>query len=180
LAGGNHAPISSAFFGDETAYDITYPVKNGVSQIGVVHVGLSKGYIDEIISRLRITFLGFISVIIIIFFGIAHWLSGYITRPMGELIRRAEEISSGNLEMGTGRGWCVRVRKRYRDDEIEQLADAFNHMTASIRVSSEQLKESEQKYRYLFDSGPNPVFVVESQPIYHTGCQSGGGGSLRL
>jgi methyl-accepting chemotaxis protein len=91
--------IEAISFGDESAYDITYPVKNGVSRIGVVHVGLSKGYIDEIISRLRITFLGFISVIIIIFFGMAHWLSGYITRPMGELIRRAEEISRGNLEV---------------------------------------------------------------------------------
>jgi PAS domain S-box-containing protein len=157
--GGNHGPQTLSF-GDETAYDITYPVKNGVSQIGVVHVGLSKGYIDEIISRLRITFLGFISVIIIIFFGIAHWLSGYITRPMGELIRRAEEISRGNLEMEPADRGQVGGDKGYRDDEIEQLSDAFNHMTASIRVSREQLRESEQKYRYLFDSGPNPVFVV--------------------
>jgi len=147
-------------FGDDSAYDITYPVKNGSSQIGVVHVGLSKGYIDEIISRLRITFLGFISVIIIIFFGIAHWLSGYITRPMGELIRRAEEISRGNLETEPVDRGPTAMEKGYRSDEIEQLADAFDHMTASIRASREQLKESEQKYRYLFDSGPNPVFVV--------------------
>ena len=147
-------------FGDESAYDSTYPVKNGGSQIGVVHVGLSKGYIDEIISRLRITFLGFISVIIIIFFGIAHWLSGYITRPMGELIRRAEAISRGNLEMELADPGEIRPNKGYRNDEIEQLADAFNHMTASIRLSRAQLRESEQKYRYLFDSGPNPIFVV--------------------
>ena len=147
-------------FGDESAYDITYPVKEGGSQIGVVHVGLNKGYIDEIISRLRITFLGFISVIIIIFFGIAHWLSGYITRPMAELIRRAEEISRGNLKMAPGDRGEIGTGKEYQSDEIEQLADAFNHMTTSIRASREQLRESEQKYRYLFDSGPNPVFVV--------------------
>ncbi len=152
--GGTYGP-QTLCFGDESAYDITYPVKDGGSQIGVVHVGLSKGYIDEIVSRLRITFLGFISVIIIIFFGVAHWLSGYITRPMGELIRRAEEISRGNLDTEPA-DWD----KGYRDDEIEQLSHAFNHMTASIRASREQLRESERKYRYLFDSGPNPVFVV--------------------
>jgi len=146
-------------FGEESAYDITYPVKDGGSQIGVVHVGLSKGYIDEIVSRLRITFLGFISVIIVIFFGVAHWLSGYITRPMGELIRRAEEISRGNLDMAPDTDQSD-AQKGYRSDEIEQMAQAFDHMTASIRASREQLKESEQKYRYLFDSGPNPVFVV--------------------
>jgi len=152
--------IEALSFGDESAYDITYPVKDAGNQIGVVHVGLSKGYIDEIIGRLRITFLGFISVIIIIFFGIAHWLSGYITRPMGELIRRANDISQGNLETDTPFLSHSLVRKSYRSDEIEQLSHAFNQMTASIRASREQLKESEQKYRSLFDSGPNPVFVV--------------------
>ena len=153
--------IEALSFGDEAAYDITYPVTEGGVQIGVVHVGLNKGYIDEIVSRLRITFLGFISVIIVIFFGIAHWLSGYITRPMGELIQRAHDISLGNLDAEPVEAHENRVRKRYRNDEIEQLADAFNHMTTSIRASREQLKESEQKYRSLFDSGPNPVFVVD-------------------
>ncbi len=153
--------IEALSFGDKAAYDIAYPVKKGSEQIGVVHVGLSKGYIDEIVSRLRITFLGFISVIIIIFFGIAHWLSGYITRPMGELIQRAHDISRGNLDAGPVEGRERRVGKPSHSDEIEQLAEAFNHMTASIRASREQLKESEQKYRSLFDSGPNPVFVVD-------------------
>ena len=152
--------INAHSLGDAFAYDITYPIIEGGLEIGVVHVGLSKGYIDEIISRLRITFLGFISVIIIIFFGIAHWLSGYITRPMGELIRRAEEISRGNLEMASADPGEIGQNRKYRSDEIDQLADAFNHMTDSIRVSRERLRESEQKYRYLFDSGPNPVFVV--------------------
>ena len=153
--------IEAVSFGDESAYDIAIPVEEGGSQIGVVHVGLRKGYIDEIVNRLRTTFLGFISVIVIIFFGIAHWLSGYITRPMGELIRRAKDISRGDLEEEPVDYTTFRVDESFRGDEIEQLADAFNHMTASIRASREQLKESEEKYRSLFDSGPNPVFVVD-------------------
>ena len=91
--------IERVSFGKESAYDIAFPLEEGHTRIGAVHVGLSKGHIDEVVGRLRITFLGFISVIILIFFGIAHWLSRYITRPMGELIRRANEISRGNLEM---------------------------------------------------------------------------------
>ena len=153
--------IERLSFGKESAYDITFPLKEGASQLGAVHVGLSKGQIDEIVDRLRITFLGFISVIILIFFGIAHWLSGYITRPMGELIRRANEISLGNLETEPASGSEGDVHKNHSGDEIGQLADAFKHMTASLRASRVQLKESEQKYRSLFDSGPNPVFVVD-------------------
>ena len=203
--------IEQVSLGKESAYDIAFPLQDGASRIGTVHVGLSKRHIDEVVGRLRITFLGFISVIILIFFGIAHWLSRYITRPMGELIRRANEISRGNLDMEPTSGtevkcweicncgkmdcpahkhtglscWYVEgtggshgqterqlfpeklarckvcsVYKSHRGDEIEQLADAFNHMTASIKASRARLRESEQKYRSLFDSGPTPVFVV--------------------
>ena len=209
-AGETHG-IEQVSFGKETAYDIAFPLEEGHTRIGAVHVGLSKRHIDEVVGRLRITFLGFISVIILIFFGVAHWLSRYITRPMGELIRRANEISRGNLEMEPTSGaevkcweicncrkmdcpahqhtglscWYVEgtggsygeadrrlfpeklsrckgcsVYKSHRGDEIEQLADAFNHMTASIKASRARLKESEQKYRSLFDSGPTPVFVL--------------------
>ena len=155
-----HYWIEQLAFGNESAYDIAYPIRADHKRIGFVHLGLSKSQTDEIIGRLRITFLGFISAIILIFFGVAHWLSGYITRPMGELIRKAEEISRGNLEIETADRELGKANKGYRNDEIEQLSDAFNRMTASIRTSREQLRESEQKYRYLFDSGPNPVFVV--------------------
>ena len=37
-AGRNHG-TQTLCFGDESAYDITYPVKDGGAQIGVVHVG---------------------------------------------------------------------------------------------------------------------------------------------
>ena len=78
-----HLGIEQITFGNESAYDIAYPISADHERIGFVHLGLSKRQIDEIIGRLRITFLGFISVIILIFFGVAHWLSGYITRPNG-------------------------------------------------------------------------------------------------
>ncbi len=155
--------VKEIFFGDESAYDIAFPVIYGHERIGTVHLGLSKKQIDEIIGRLRITFLGFISVIILIFFGIAHWLSGYISRPMGDLIQRARDISMGNLDVGYEKTAAIVKKKRHDGEEIQQLAEAFDHMTASIRASREQLKESERKYRSLFDSGPNPVFVVDRQ-----------------
>ena len=46
------------------------------------------------------------------------------------------------------------------NDEIVQLADAFNHMTRRLRGSESELRLSEQNYRLLFNSNPNPVLVV--------------------
>jgi PAS domain S-box-containing protein len=41
------------------------------------------------------------------------------------------------------------------------LADAFNNMTRRLRASEGELRLSEQNYRLLFNSNPNPVFVVD-------------------
>lgn len=94
--------------GGEWAYDIAVPVREGIYKIGTVHVGLNKRHIDRLIGKLRVTFLGFIAAIALIFFGISHWLARYITRPMPELIRMTNEISRGNLDVRPGLGTEVR------------------------------------------------------------------------
>lgn len=55
---------------------------------------------------------------------------------------------------------CLFYRKR-QGDEVVQLADSFRNMVWSIRLYRHRLRESEEKYRSLFDSGPDPVFVVD-------------------
>jgi len=54
---------------------------------------------------------------------------------------------------------CVFYRKR-QGDEVVQLGDSFRNMVWSIKLYRRRLRESEEKYRSLFDSGPDPVFVV--------------------
>ena len=46
-------------------------------------------------------------------------------------------------------------------DEVSQLAASFRNMVWSIRLYRRRLRESEEKYRSLFDSGPEPVFVID-------------------
>ncbi|MBF0210538.1 MAG: PAS domain S-box protein [Desulfamplus sp.] len=55
---------------------------------------------------------------------------------------------------------CVFYRKSHGRDEVTQLADSFLNMVWSIRLYRKRLQESELKYRSLFDSAPNPIFVV--------------------
>jgi PAS domain S-box-containing protein len=46
-------------------------------------------------------------------------------------------------------------------DELLQLERSLRNMTLRLKSSEAGLRDSEKKYRSLFDSGPNPIFVVE-------------------
>ncbi|WP_320009186.1 ATP-binding protein [Maridesulfovibrio sp.] len=190
--------------GRTSAYDIAVPIKEGLYRIGTVHVGLNKIHIDQLVSTLRFTFLGFISFVVIIIFVISHRLAKYITQPVSTLTRVSDELSRGNFDFsldlltgetdwdasscpayhntdfpcwhfdlltyGDNRGIdgqanaqqcrdCSFYYKR-EGDEVVQLADSFRNMVWSIKLYRRKLRESEEKYKSLFDSGPDPVLVV--------------------
>ncbi len=191
-------------------YDVAVPVKEGIYQIGTVHVGLYKKHIDVLIGKLRSTFLGFVSVVTVVCFLISHRLSMYITRPISQLTTISDAISRGNFNVQPDLGFEVRCwqikdcgqtqcpahrnadlpcwyvddtpdfpesARRFPEkletcrncpvyrssvrDEVRQLANSFVNMTYRIRASQAQLQESEGKYRSLFASGPNPIFVLD-------------------
>ncbi|HSM90525.1 MAG TPA: ATP-binding protein, partial [Desulfobacterales bacterium] len=190
--------------GDQMAYDIAIPITQGIYRIGTVHVGLNKDHIDQLVAKLRTTFLGFLSLVVVIIFVITHRIAKYITMPISKLTRISDELSKGNFdvkldaEKGTDAGQPLecpafanpdvpcrrldgelavvdggggisgtdpvcrdcRFYRRQKGDEVAQLADAFYNMIWSIRLYRRRLRESEKKYRSLFDSGPDPIFVV--------------------
>ncbi len=195
--------------GKQAAYDIAIPINEGLYRIGTVHVGLNKGHIENLVSKLRFTFLGFISLVIVIVFIVSHRIAKYITRPISRLTEISDELSRGNFEieldrgsasvgwepsdcpayvnldlrcshfdgsLGSGEGLhsaptnmrmcqqCVFYRKR-GGDEVAQLADSFHNMVWSIKLYRRRLHESEEKYRSLFDSGPDAIFVVDGNTL---------------
>ena len=59
---------------------------------------------------------------------------------------------------------CKFYTKR-QGDEVVQLEDSFRNMLWSIRLYRRRLRESEEKYRSLFDSAPDPTFVIDSETM---------------
>ena len=96
---------------DFSAYDIAVPVNEGIYQIGTAHVGLNKNHINQLIGKLRTTFVGFVSVVTIIFFMVSHYLAKYITRPISELTQISDEISRGNFDIRPDLGGRSNVGK---------------------------------------------------------------------
>ena len=163
-------------------FDIATPIRTGNEQIGRVHVGLFKNHIDALIGKLRLTFVGFVSAVSLLFFGVSHWLARIITRPLSDLSRVADEIGHGNLGLRAGiqndRGADrshppkkpppANGRGRHNHlpgDEVVQLARSINSMSQRIKTSENELRASELKYRLLFNSGPNPVFVLNRSTL---------------
>lgn len=54
---------------------------------------------------------------------------------------------------------------RRKGDEVVQLANSFQNMIWRIKPYPRQLRETEEKYRSLFDSGPDPIFVVDRSSL---------------
>ncbi|SDK86179.1 PAS domain S-box-containing protein [Maridesulfovibrio ferrireducens] len=204
VSASEHKSVRLIDFGKNSAYDIAVPIREGLYRIGTVHVGLSKVHIDKLVSTLRITFLGFISGVVVIIFIISHRLAKYITRPVAKLTRVSDELSRGNFDIGldmlsSDGGWDASQCPVYHDtdfpcwhfdqalsvsersvnnnrnlqqcrnchfyikrkgDEVVQLADSFKNMVWSIKLYRRRLRDSEEKYKSMFDSGPDPILVI--------------------
>jgi len=101
-------------------------------------------------------------------------ISKRITRPLRELTERADQISreaGRSLAPGPfGDDWPPEKEETIeehvtRGDEIDQLQTSFYRMLAHLRASEAHLRESEEKYRFLFDNQPSPLFVLDADGL---------------
>ena len=96
-------------------------------------------------------------------------ISKKIALPLLELTQRADHISRG---AGAGLTECkdhptadLAARGTGNGDEIDQLTTAFDRMVTNLKAAENLLRESESKYRFLFDSGPSPIFLVDAETL---------------
>ena len=147
-------------------FHVVVPVKEGIYTIGSVQAGLDRQHIEQLISDLRLLFFSFLSTVSIIFFFLSHRLALRITQPVSALIRYTEKITQGNFNPFTGTDTPDPTEApRARDDELARLTSAFMKMAHQLQLSTNRLKASQKKYRSLFRSGPNPIFVVEKKSL---------------
>ncbi|MCG8618302.1 MAG: ATP-binding protein [Desulfobacterales bacterium] len=164
--GESGGQVADMRVGRHSVFHITVPVKEGIYTIGSVQIGMDRAHIESLIDRLRMIFLSFLSAVTLVFFFLSHRLALNITRPVTSLIRYTAQLSRGDFHfLGRGKMTPDTGDLEAREDEIAILTNSFLQMASRLASSTERLRESQEKYRSLFHSGPNPIFVIHRQSL---------------
>jgi len=110
-----------------TAYE---PIRNLSGKvIGMLYVGMLEAPYVDLKNRVIFTFLGITLLTVIILSFMIDFTTGKIVNPVRQLVLATQKIARGDLahrvEMGSS-------------DEIGQLANSFNLMTAELQKANER------------------------------------------
>ncbi len=121
-------------------WDTAVPILEG--KIGIARIGLSDASMQVALSTLTAQLL--LTILLVSATGIlvAIFLTWILTRPILALVNATESVAKGDF--------TPRV-PRWADDEIGDLADAFNAMTEELARTDELRREREILRRQLLD-----------------------------
>jgi len=92
--------------------------------------------------------------------GFVHLLVRSILAPIESLTRFSRELGDGNLDQ---------VVPVVADDELGQLADAFNKMAAKLRayrqVTSDEILQARQMTEITFSAFPDPIIAFDERGV---------------
>ena len=126
--------------------------------LAVLLIGHSRKSYVELKRRIRDSALMVGGAGILIAILLSSWAAARVTRPVEELARAAREVTAGN--------WNTHVAVRGRD-EVAQLAESFNRMTAELLAQKERIVQSErvaawrELARRLAHELKNPLFPLQ-------------------
>lgn len=126
--------------------------------LGILLVGNSRRSYVELKRRIRALALLVGGGGIILSILLSSWAAARVTRPVEQLARAAQDVAAGN--------WDTRVEIR-GGDEVAQLAESFNRMTAELLAQKERLVQTErvaawrELARRLAHELKNPLFPLQ-------------------
>ncbi len=147
MVGGNEGAKSVVLNGME--FYVAYSPVNEIN--GSIAFLIEKDKITGQITAMRgemyIGVIGLTAIVAIL----GMLLARSITRPLENLVEGAKEVASGNLD--------YRVKTNAKG-EIGKLTETFNKMVDELKNSRKKLEQSEKKYRELFESSKDGVYVT--------------------
>jgi PAS domain S-box-containing protein len=110
--------------------------------------------VDEAYAPIRqVSRISFICVLIVLAIALAlsFLLTRKVTAPIKQLEKEMGEVAKGNLE--------IRIEPATKD-ELGTLTQSFNQMIQDLKRSREALRETEEKYRRIFEDSKDMLYVA--------------------
>lgn len=121
----------------------------------------------------------FVTSVVVIILGwfFIDRLCKLITLPLRELTKKADEVSREKSIENMLSFEGPSSKKVYNlldepdclllssQDEIYRLTTSFNRMLKLLKDSETRIRDSESRYRFLFDHGPSPIFVIDDRNL---------------
>lgn len=105
----------------------------------------------ENISRSKFILYAMVAITPFIAAGLFSVLIREFTQPVQVLLAATRKLKSGDLD----------YRVEGLKDEFGEVATSFNEMLDSLKENLHQIKESEQRYRTLFESAGDAIFIID-------------------
>lgn len=138
---------------DGRIYDISVPIQKGA--LGTVHIGLYESVIQKNVHGVLIKMLPFVLLILALGITAAMAFAAAITRPVALLTKGVQRFSTGELHEP------IEITVQ---DEIGQLAAAFNQMTEKLLSTTVSRKYMEK----LIDSMNDVLIVISPDGIINS------------
>jgi len=120
-------------------WDTAVPIFEG--QAGVAHVGVSEQGMWRVVDTVTGQIVLMMLLVSLVGIGAASALTWFLTRPVLELVTATERVGHGD--------YSARV-ERWADDEIGDLAEAFNAMVVQLaRAETERAERQRMRQFYL-------------------------------
>jgi signal transduction histidine kinase len=121
-------------------WDTAVPILEG--QVGIARVGLSDASLRAMLTTITNQLLLTTALVSLIGISAATFLTWILTRPILDLAQAAQAVAKGDFTQ--------RV-KRWANDEIGELATAFNQMVSELEKADELRREREFLRRQLLE-----------------------------
>jgi two-component system sensor histidine kinase AtoS len=130
-------------------------IRQGDTMIALTNTKLAErtGTALQDAKNTRIMLICLISLGPVLGIGLAFILIRNFTKPINALMTAANQVKTGNLDS----------RIEGLTDEFAEVAIAFNDMAGSLREHMRAIKESEKRYRLLFESAGDAIFILEAE-----------------
>src|SRR5664279_41438 len=114
----------------QSIMDIVAPLPSG----GVLRLGLAEDHIDQTVFAVTTQLLSTTVIMVAFGFAPAFFLTWILTRPIYNLVEATHAVAQGDF---------TRQVPRWADDELGELAVAFNQMTQSLAKADKERSERE-------------------------------------